>query len=46
MPPPGWRAGHNGGFALVIGVDRRGDAEALRQHGADLVVSDLKELLA
>jgi beta-phosphoglucomutase family hydrolase len=42
----GVEAGHNGGFALVIGVDRRGDAEALRQHGADLVVSDLKELLA
>jgi beta-phosphoglucomutase family hydrolase len=42
----GVEAGHNGGFALVIGVDRKGDAEALRQHGADLVVSDLKELLA
>jgi beta-phosphoglucomutase family hydrolase len=42
----GVEAGHNGGFGLVIGVDRKGDAEALRQHGADLVVSDLKELLA
>jgi beta-phosphoglucomutase family hydrolase len=42
----GVEAGHKGGFGLVIGVDRKGDAEALRQHGADLVVSDLKELLA
>lgn len=41
----GVEAGHNGGFGLVIGVDRKGDAEALRQHGADIVVSDLKELL-
>jgi beta-phosphoglucomutase family hydrolase len=42
----GVEAGHRGGFGLVIGVDRKGDAEALRQHGADLVVSDLKELLS
>jgi beta-phosphoglucomutase family hydrolase len=41
----GVEAGRNGGFGLVIGVDRQGEAEALRQHGADLVVSDLKELL-
>ena len=41
----GVEAGRNGGFGLVIGVDRLGDAEALRQHGADLVVTDLKELL-
>jgi beta-phosphoglucomutase family hydrolase len=41
----GVEAGHNGGFGLVIGVDRKGDAEALRQHGANLVVKDLKELL-
>ncbi len=42
----GVEAGHEGGFGLVIGVDRQGDAEALRRHGADLVVSDLKELLS
>jgi phosphoglycolate phosphatase-like HAD superfamily hydrolase len=30
----------------VVGVDRVGQAEALRQHGADVVVSDLAELLA
>jgi len=41
----GVEAGHKGGFGLVIGVDRKDDAEELRQHGADLVVKDLKELL-
>jgi phosphoglycolate phosphatase-like HAD superfamily hydrolase len=29
----------------VIGVDRTGHAEALREHGADVVVQDLAELL-
>jgi phosphoglycolate phosphatase-like HAD superfamily hydrolase len=29
----------------VVGVDRLGQAEALRRHGADVVVSDLAELL-
>jgi hypothetical protein len=29
----------------VIGVDRVGQADALRQHGADVVVTDLAELL-
>ncbi len=29
----------------VIGVDRVGQAEALREHGASIVVSDLSELL-
>jgi beta-phosphoglucomutase family hydrolase len=42
----GVEAGRNGGFGLVIGVDRKGDAEALRKHGADIVVSDLKEMLS
>ncbi len=41
----GVQAGRNGGFGLVIGVDRKGDAEALRKHGADVVVKDLSELL-
>ncbi len=41
----GVEAGHAGGFALVIGVDRVGHAEALRAHGADIVVQDLDELL-
>ncbi|HEY7602940.1 MAG TPA: beta-phosphoglucomutase family hydrolase [Gaiellaceae bacterium] len=42
----GVEAGREGGFGLVVGVDRVGQAAALRAHGADLVVSDLDELLA
>lgn len=41
----GVQAGRDGGFGLVIGVDRLGDAEALRENGADLVVTDLRELV-
>ena len=41
----GVAAGRAGGFGVVVGVDRVGQAEALRDHGADLVVSDLAELL-
>lgn len=41
----GVQAGHAGGFGLVIGVDRGGNAEALRKNGADIVVQDLNELL-
>ncbi len=41
----GVQAGRAGAFGLVIGVDRKGEGEALRQHGADVVVSDLGELL-
>lgn len=41
----GVQAGRAGGFAVVVGVDRAGQAEALRTHGADLVVGDLAELL-
>lgn len=36
------RAGH---FGHVVGVDRAGQAEALRERGADVVVTDLAELL-
>jgi beta-phosphoglucomutase family hydrolase len=39
----GVRAGHAGGFGLVIGVDRRNQAEALREQGADIVVEDIGE---
>ncbi|MEV5551352.1 beta-phosphoglucomutase family hydrolase [Streptomyces sp. NPDC052309] len=39
-------AGRAGNFGLVIGVDRAGQARALAEHGADLVVEDLGELLA
>ena len=41
----GVTAGRAGGFACVVGVDRVGQAEALRQHGASIVVSDLSEQL-
>jgi HAD superfamily hydrolase (TIGR01509 family) len=41
----GVAAGHAGHFGQVVGVDRVGQAEALRAHGADVVVRDLAELL-
>jgi len=41
----GVQAGRAGGFGLVVGVDRHGDAEALKRAGADIVVSDLAELV-
>jgi beta-phosphoglucomutase family hydrolase len=41
----GVQAGRAGNFGAVIGVDRVGQAEALREHGADRVVQDLDELL-
>jgi beta-phosphoglucomutase family hydrolase len=41
----GVEAGRAGHFGFVVGVDRVGQAEALREHGADVVVQDLGELL-
>ncbi|MGI5211691.1 HAD family hydrolase [Plantactinospora sp. CA-290183] len=41
----GVAAGRAGGFGYVIGVDRVGQADDLRAHGADVVVRDLAELL-
>jgi beta-phosphoglucomutase family hydrolase len=41
----GVEAGHRGHFGAVVGVDRVGQAEALRRNGADIVVTDLAELL-
>ena len=41
----GVAAGRAGHFAFVIGVDRVGQAGALRANGADVVVTDLAELL-
>jgi beta-phosphoglucomutase family hydrolase len=41
----GVQAGRAGGFGCVVGVDRAGQAEALRENGADVVVQDLEELL-
>jgi beta-phosphoglucomutase family hydrolase len=42
----GVEAGRAGAFGCVVGVDRGGAADALREHGADVVVGDLSELLA
>jgi beta-phosphoglucomutase family hydrolase len=41
----GVEAGRAGNFGYVVGVDRVGQAEALKAHGADVVVRDLGELL-
>ena len=41
----GVAAGAAGDFAVVIGVDRGAGAQALLDHGATFVVSDLDELL-
>jgi beta-phosphoglucomutase family hydrolase len=41
----GVSAGRAGRFTCVVGVDRVGHAEALREHGATIVVRDLAELL-
>jgi len=40
----GVRAGAAGGFGLVIGVDRGAGADVLTAAGADVVVTDLREL--
>lgn len=42
----GVAAGRAGKFGFVVGVDRVGQSEALRDNGADIVVTDLGELLA
>ncbi len=42
----GVEAGRAGRFALVVGVDRVGQAAQLAAHGADVVVRDLAELLS
>ncbi|QEC50334.1 beta-phosphoglucomutase family hydrolase [Baekduia soli] len=40
----GVQAGRDGGFGYVVGVDRVGQRDALRAHGADVVVDDLADL--
>lgn len=42
----GVQAGRNGGFGLVLGIDRHNEADSLRQHGADWVISDFREITA
>jgi beta-phosphoglucomutase family hydrolase len=41
----GVQAGRAGAFGWVVGIDRTGQADALRRRGADVVVRDLAELL-
>jgi len=41
----GVAAGRAGAFGYVVGVDRVGQADELREHGADVVVTDLAALL-
>ena len=41
----GVEAGRAGKFGYVVGVDRVGQADELRQHGASVVVTDLSKLL-
>ena len=41
----GVAAGRAGDFGFVVGVDRVGQADELRAHGADVVVTDLDQLL-
>ena len=40
----GVQAGRTGGFGCVIAVDRRENAQALRDAGADVVVTDLAQV--
>jgi beta-phosphoglucomutase family hydrolase len=42
----GVEAGKAGKFGAVVGVDRVGHADALREHGATVVVTDLGDLLS
>jgi len=42
----GVEAGRAGHFGFVVGIDRAHQAEALKQHGAGVVVEDLAELMA
>jgi beta-phosphoglucomutase-like phosphatase (HAD superfamily) len=41
----GIRSGRDGGFGLVIGVDHYNDPDTLTENGANLVVTDLGDLL-
>ncbi len=40
----GVEAGNTGNFGYVVGIDRGAGRHALEAHGADVVVSDLKEI--
>ncbi len=40
----GVEAGRRGGFGLVLGVDRNPSSNALREHGADIVIRSFAEI--
>jgi beta-phosphoglucomutase-like phosphatase (HAD superfamily) len=40
----GVSSGRHAGFGVVVGVDRGGQAAALRENGADMVINDLSEM--
>ncbi len=42
----GVQAGHRGGFGLVLGVDRNHQPNALAENGANMVISDFREISA
>jgi trehalose 6-phosphate phosphatase len=42
----GVEAGKRGGFGLVLGVDRHDESDSLREHGADWVISDFRDISA
>jgi len=42
----GVQAGRLGGFGMVLGVDRHGESEQLRQNGADWVISSFRDISA
>ena len=42
----GVKAGHDGGFGFVVGVDRGHQRDTLKANGADVVVDELDELLS
>jgi alpha,alpha-trehalase len=42
----GVQAGRRGGFGLVLGIDRTNEAAALREHGADWVIENFREVSA
>ena len=41
----GVEAAHEGGFAIIIGIDRRGQEWEMTKRGADIVVKDLSKLI-
>lgn len=42
----GVQAGRLGGFGLVLGVDRHGESDSLRQNGANQVIQSFKDISA